>query len=167
MHDAITDSTKHCRMAAPVADNALLLEPNCIYVCMFIFITYADVEGQSWDKFVINCFGVLYNLYLAIRGLYNPRLRLGWYSPLIARYKLYHTPKQLITNNIYSVYIPSGWRGQFFSTNIYHWKKKLSLKVVEFKLDAKSADLHLGFQITSIWPWTQGQGHSQSCHILH
>ena len=27
-------------------------------------------------------------------------LRLGWYSPLIARYKLYHTPKQLITNNV-------------------------------------------------------------------
>ena len=25
-------------------------------------------------------------------------MRLGWYSPLIARYKLYHTPKQLITN---------------------------------------------------------------------
>ena len=47
---------------------------------------------------VINCFGVWYNLYLAIRGLYHPRLGLGWYSPLIARYKLYHTPKQLITN---------------------------------------------------------------------
>ena len=100
MHDAITDSTKHCRMAGPVADNALLLEPNCIYVCMFIFITYADVDGQSWDKFVINCFGVWYNLYLPIRGLYHPRLRLGWYSSLIARYKLYHTPKQLITNII-------------------------------------------------------------------
>ena len=38
MHDAITDSTKHCRMAAPVADNALLLKPNCIYVSMFIFM---------------------------------------------------------------------------------------------------------------------------------
>ena len=100
MHDAITDSTKHCRMAAPVADNALLLELNCIYVFMFIFITYADVEGQSWDKFVINCFGVWYNLYLAIRVLYQRRLRLGWYSTLIARYKLYHTPKQLITNII-------------------------------------------------------------------
>ena len=102
MHDAITDSTKHCRMAAPVADNALLLEPNCIYVCMFICITYADVERQSWDKFVINCFIVWYNLYLAIRGLYHPRLRLGWYSPLIARYKLYHISKQLITNDIHT-----------------------------------------------------------------
>ena len=54
---------------------------------------------------VINCFGVWYNLYLAIRGLYHPRLRLGWYSPLIARYKLYHTPKQLITNSIARIYI--------------------------------------------------------------
>ena len=33
------------KMAAPVADNALLLEPNCMYVCMFIFLTYAEVEG--------------------------------------------------------------------------------------------------------------------------
>ena len=86
-------------IAVPVADNALLLEPNCMYVCMLIFITYEEVEGQSWDKLVINCFGVWYNLYLTIRGLYHPRLRLGWYSPLIARYKLYHTPKQLITSN--------------------------------------------------------------------
>ena len=47
---------------------------------------------------VINCFGVWYNLYLAIRWLYHPRRSRGWYSLLIARYKLYHTPKQLITN---------------------------------------------------------------------
>ena len=70
----------------------------CMYVCSFLFPVQRS-RGQSWDKFVINCFGVWYNLYLAIRRLYHPRLRLGWYSHLIARYKLYHTPKQLITNN--------------------------------------------------------------------
>ena len=32
-------------MAAHLADNSLLLEPNCMYVCMFIFITYAEVGG--------------------------------------------------------------------------------------------------------------------------
>ena len=69
----------------------------CMYVCSFL-LPMQRSRRQSWDKFVINCFGVWYNLYLAIRGLYHPRLRLGWYSPLIARYKLYHTPKQLITN---------------------------------------------------------------------
>ena len=37
-------------------------------------------------------------IYIYIRGLYHPRRSRGWYSPLIARYKLYHTPKQLITN---------------------------------------------------------------------
>ena len=71
----------------------------CMYVCSFL-IPMQRSRRRSWDKFVINCFGVWYNLYLAIRGLYHPWLRLGWYSPLIARYKLYHTPKQLITNNI-------------------------------------------------------------------
>ena len=57
---------------------------------------------QKYNKglilLVINCFGVWYNLYLAIRWLYHPRRSRGWYSLLIARYKLYHTPKQLITN---------------------------------------------------------------------
>ena len=72
----------------------------CMYACSFL-LPMQRSRRQSWDKFVINCFGVWYNLYLAIRGLYHPRLRLGWYSPLIARYKLYHTPKQLITNSIY------------------------------------------------------------------
>ena len=71
----------------------------CMYVCSFL-LPMQRSRRQSWDKFVINCFGVWYNLYLAIRGLYHPRLRLGWYSPLIARYKLYHTPKQLIINNV-------------------------------------------------------------------
>ena len=71
----------------------------CMYACSFL-LPMQRSRRQSWDKFVINCFGVWYNLYLAIRGLYHPRLRLGWYSPLIARYKLYHTPKQLITNSI-------------------------------------------------------------------
>ena len=71
----------------------------CMYACSFL-LPMQRSRRQSWDKFVINCFGVWYNLYLAIRGLYHPRLRLGWYSPLIARYKLYHTPKQLITNKI-------------------------------------------------------------------
>ena len=70
----------------------------CMYACSFL-LPMQRSRRQSWDKFVINCFGVWYNLYLAIRGLYHPRLRLGWYSPLIARYKLYHTPKQLITNS--------------------------------------------------------------------
>ena len=70
----------------------------CMYVCSFLLPVQRS-RRQSWDKFVINCFGVWYNLYLAIRRLYHPRLRLGWYSHLIARYKLYHTPKQLITNN--------------------------------------------------------------------
>ena len=71
----------------------------CMYVCSFLLPVQRS-RRQSWDKFVINCFGVWYNLYLAIRRLYHPRLRLGWYSHLIARYKLYHTPKQLITNII-------------------------------------------------------------------
>ena len=70
----------------------------CMYVCSFLLPVQRS-RRQSWDKFVINCFGVWYNLYLAIRRLYHPRLHLGWYSHLIARYKLYHTPKQLITNS--------------------------------------------------------------------
>ena len=74
----------------------------CMYVCSFLLPVQRS-RRQSWDKFVINCFGVWYNLYLAIRRLYHPRLRLGWYSHLIARYKLYHTPKQLITNSIWLV----------------------------------------------------------------
>ena len=41
----------------------------CMYVCSFL-LPMKRSRRQSWDKFVINCFGVWYNLYLAIRGLY-------------------------------------------------------------------------------------------------
>ena len=90
----------------------------CMYVCSFLLPVQRS-RRQSWDKFVINCFGVWYNLYLAIRRLYHPRLRLGWYSHLIARYKLYHTPKQLITNSTYATkgHVAYCWP---FSSHSYH-----------------------------------------------
>ena len=86
-------------------------------------------RGQSWDECFINCFGVWYNLHLAIRGLYHPQLRLGWYSPLIARYKLYHTPKQLITNSIiYNIiYLSNASFSRRAMSEIIFWMSPFSL----------------------------------------
>ena len=98
----------------------------CMYVCSFLLPVQRS-RRQSWDKFVINCFGVWYNLYLAIRRLYHPRLRLGWYSHLIARYKLYHTPKQLITNIVYHITLSSFEIGKRISTKL-HSEKRLGLQ---------------------------------------